>query len=145
MEWHVKGMFGVHDVDLVITAPDAPVKAKRTGASTVSSLSVEQVSQEIERIRVSLPGQVVGLADEFARVFAESNKSGKVRESRLLRDMWLPLEAASQSFSPAALAHGLQAAIGKGAANMNYVKRAAEGFEAPAATATTTIRRRVLG
>lgn len=144
MEWRVTGTFGGQDVDLTITGIGTS-PPKRTPGVKVSSMSDSDVSDAIARCRENLAPSVVAAADNLVEVFASSNKTGQVAASRLLREVWEPLVKARDSFTDAALVYGLDAAVRKGAASVNYAKKAARSFDEPAAEVVPVVRRRVIG
>lgn len=118
---------GGFEVDLTVVG-DAPTRAPRVATAKVQARTDDEVAQEIERIRGRM-GQAAPLADSMADLLASENRTGKVARSRLLREVYLPLEAAlDKGLTLEALAHGMEVAVSKGVPNVNYAKRAAEGW-----------------
>jgi hypothetical protein len=64
----------------------------------------------------------------LGELLAEENKTGKTRLSRVVTALYEPLVACQETLSRDALAYGLDAAIARPAANVNYVKRAAANY-----------------
>jgi ribosomal protein S27AE len=77
--------------------------------------------------------------EDLAAILAADNKTGKVSLARVLRELYEPLLAIEgNGVTPASFQYGLQAAISKGAANANYVKKASANYD-PSRTKTQTV------
>jgi DNA-binding MarR family transcriptional regulator len=64
----------------------------------------------------------------LASLLAEENKTGKVAVTRVWREIGQTYVKHRDDYSPEAWAHGFEAALEKGAANLNYVRKAAAGY-----------------
>ncbi len=89
-------------------------------------------AEQIEIAKAKL-GANADMVTVLVAIMAEKNKSGTVAVSRTYRELWAPIAATAELLTTAQVAYGLQAAIKKGAPNANYVRSAAEGYEAQAA------------
>ena len=107
-------------------SPPAPADRKsRIKASEVPIPSLIELES-----RVPEPCRYEWL--QFKAACCESNKSGTMAETKLARYLDEILRKAERDgLSVEALAYGLQAAANKGAANVNYVIKAAAGYTPP--------------
>jgi hypothetical protein len=91
---------------------------------TVKQKTPDEIAADIETCRTKL-GSNATLVAELAVVMAEQNKTGKVAESRTLRELWAPISDLASSIPELKLRYGLQRALAKPAPNANYVRTAA--------------------
>lgn len=112
-----------------IHQPDIDPKPKRTPAKRTVRPD-DEVTADIAAQRTRLPTGCEDLLDAFLDIFAQANKSGSMARTRELTiTTELADKAQRDGITTDALRHGLTAAIGKGAANVNYVVKAANGYD----------------
>lgn len=115
--------------DAAIDAPDAdppPPKSKRKQRTAMTDDEAEAM---IALARADLPPGCLDLVETLMDLFAAENKTGKMalsREAMLTAD--LADKCKRDGIGTDALRYGLAAAISKGAANVNYVIKAANGW-----------------
>ena len=102
-------------------------KSSSPKPSRVAARSAKEWEQE--RVRLEQRSQFPEELAELARLLAESNKSGAVATSRVVRELYEPILALEAKLSTEALAQGLQTAIAKSVPNATYVRKVAENHE----------------
>ena len=156
MDWTVTGVVkplsdGSYEVDLrgTIEGFEANVtKRVASRTSSVASKTDEDVQAEIDSCVAELTEELRGHAAEMADLLASENTTGRVALSRVLREVYRPLATATKKLPDAALTWGMEQAVAKGIPNVNYAKRAAEGYSKtppPPRTPSPTGRYRALG
>jgi hypothetical protein len=107
-----------------LCAPDEPAPSTRT--ALVTALKDRDWTTEAEELlgRSRFPD----LLRRLAEVMAAENKTGAVRTSRVVRELYEPLLALEAEIAPDAMRHGLEEAIRRGAPNKTYVRKAAAGW-----------------
>ena len=86
-------------------------KSSSPKPSRVAARSAKEWEQE--RVRLEQRSQFPEELAELARLAAESNKSGAVATSRVVRELYEPILALEAKLSTEALAQGLQTAIAR--------------------------------
>lgn len=124
MEYKIVGRIGEMEVDLVVSAPT--VERKKAGGS-VPAVSDEEMEEVIDGLRDQFGNLLAHQADAMVSLMAEQNKSGRVAIGRAYREVWMPLvqELGRGRLTADELAVGMEAALAKGIANVNYAKKAA--------------------
>lgn len=133
MEWEISGKItprgdGSYGVELRGKSMSGGAAGRAPRGGSISAPSADDIDAEIERCRSGLDASLVVLGDALVVLMAEENKSGRVSAGRALRQIWLPLVSAAETIPSDALVFGLEAAVKKGAANVNYAKRAASSY-----------------
>lgn len=87
-------------------------------------MTAEQVDAAIADARQTL-GELAPLVDVLVDAMAAENTSGRVRLSRTLSALWLPVVALLDTMSRDQIRYGLTQAAKAGAPNVNYIRKAA--------------------
>jgi hypothetical protein len=120
---------GESEPTLFAEEPIHDPQPKRT-ASKRSARPDDEVAADIAAQRARIPTGCEDLLEAFMDMVAGTNKSGSMARTReLTLTTELADKAKRDGISTDALRHGLTAAIGKGAANVNYVVKAANGYD----------------
>jgi hypothetical protein len=103
-------------------------KRERTSAAKIAAPTAEQWEEREQTVLSTT--QFPTHYRELAGVMAAENASGKVARSRVVGTLYEPLLAVENNgVGLEAFEYGLRAALAKGAANVNYVKKAAHGYQ----------------
>lgn len=126
MQYRVSGTVGEMVVDLVISAPVREVGRSKKLIEVVTDEGLEAQVVEAKRVLGErLASQAVAMIDVLAR----QNKGGKMRFSRAVREVWLPLvHALEGSYTREQLEHGMSVALERGKP-VPYAKAVARSWE----------------
>ena len=116
--------------DAAIDAPPADPPATTPKRKQRKAMTDDEAESMIALARADLPPGCLDLVETLMDLVAAQNKSGRMalsREATLTTD--LADKCKRDGIGTDALRHGLTAAIAKGAANINYVIKAANGYD----------------
>jgi hypothetical protein len=127
MEWHVTGSLepsegGGFVIDLAMTRTGGSRKA---ASGPKVSVDESNLAEAVEKIEELVGDRLALLAGQMVSLMAEQNKTGKVSLGRALREIYIPLEKLERDAGREAAEYGMEAALAKGAPNINYAKKAA--------------------
>ncbi|MDI9548438.1 MAG: hypothetical protein QM346_12655 [Chloroflexota bacterium] len=116
--------------DAAIDAPPADPPATTPKRKQRKAMTDDEAESMIALARADLPPGCLDLVETLMDLVAAQNKTGRMalsREATLTTD--LADKCKRDGIGTDALRHGLTAAIAKGAANINYVIKAANGYD----------------
>jgi len=116
--------------DAAIDAPPADPPATKPKRKQRKAMTDDEAESMIALARADLPPGCLDLVETLMDLVAAQNKTGRMalsREATLTTD--LADKCKRDGIGTDALRHGLTAAISKGAGNINYVIKAANGYD----------------